>query len=371
MKKITELTDLRGKRVILRASLNVPVADGVVTNEYRITQMLPTLRYLHEQGAKTIIMGHIGRDKDESLKPILAVLERYYPVVWGGSVNENRAKEHLAVLPDGQFLLLENLRQDERESDNDEAWGEHLASFGDVFVNDAFDNAHREHASMIQIPKHIPAYAGLTMMAEVEHLMRVMQPEHPALFMIGGAKFETKMPLVEKFLATYDHVFVSGALMNDIFKARGYEVGTSLVSDVDLTGAPFLDNPKLLVPMDVIVTGPRGVVTKLASEVAADEAIMDAGPQTVEMLKTYISEAKTVLWNGPFGNFEGGFASATEETMKALAESDALSVVGGGDTVAAIEKLGLNDSLGFVSTGGGAMLTLLEHGSTPALDALN
>ncbi len=371
MKKITDCPDLRGKRVILRASLNVPVENGVVTNEYRITQMLPTLRYLHEHGAKTIIMGHIGRDKDETLKPIMAVLERYYPIVWGGSVNDERAKEHLSVLPDGQFLLLENLRQDDREGDNDEAWGAHLASFGDIFVNDAFDNVHREHASMVQIPKHLPAYAGLTMMAEVEHLTKVMQPVHPALFMIGGAKFETKMPLVEKFLATYDHVFVSGALMNDIFKARGYEVGTSLVSDVDLSGAAFLDNPKLLVPTDVVVTGPRGTVTKLATEVLPDEAIMDAGPATVEMLKGYIADAKTVLWNGPFGNFEGGFASATEETVKALAAANALSVVGGGDTVAAIEKLGLNDSLGFVSTGGGAMLTLLEHGSTPALDALN
>lgn len=370
MKKITELTNLKGKRVIVRASLNVPVAEGKVTNEYRITQMLPTLRYLHEQGAKTVIMGHLGRDKDETLKPIMTVLERYYPIVWGGSVNDDRAKEHLAVLPDGQFLLLENLRQDERESDNDEAWGKHLASFGDVYVNDAFDNVHREHASMVQIPKHIPAYAGLTLMAEVEHLMRVMQPEHPALFMIGGAKFETKMPLVEKFLATYDHVFVSGALMNDIFKAKGYEVGMSLVSEVDLTGAAFLNNPKLLVPTDVVVTGPRGVLTKPVTEVAADEAIMDAGPETIAMLKGYITTAKTVLWNGPFGNFEGGFATATEETVKALAAAEAFSVVGGGDTVAAIEKLGLNDSLGFVSTGGGAMLTLLEHGSTPALDAL-
>lgn len=371
MKKITDVGDLRGKRVILRASLNVPVADGVVVNEYRITQMLPTLRYLHEQGAKTIIMGHIGREADENLKPILTVLERYYPVQWGGSVNDERAKEHLTALPDGQFLLLENLRQDEREAGNDEAWGKHLASFGDIFVNDAFDNVHREHASMIQIPKHIPAYAGLTMMAEVEHLTRVMKPEHPALFMIGGAKFETKMPLVEKFLQTYDHVFVCGALMNDIFKAKGCEVGTSLVSDVDLTGAAFLDNPKLLIPTDVVVMGPRGIETKLATEVLPDEAIMDAGPATVERLAELISTAKTVLWNGPFGNFERGFATATEQTVKVLANADAFSVVGGGDTVAAIEKLGLNDSLGFVSTGGGAMLTLLEHGSTPALDALH
>lgn len=371
MKKLTEMGDLRGKRVILRASLNVPVANGVVTNEYRILQMMPTMRYLHEQGAKTIIMGHIGREKDETLKPILSVLERYYPVVWGGSVNDERAKEHLAVLPDGQFLLLENLRQDERETGNDEAWGVHLASFGDIYVNDAFDNVHREHASMVQIPRHIPACAGLTLMAEIEHLSRVIQPAHPALFMIGGAKFETKMPLVEKFLQSYDHVFVSGALMNDIFKARGYEVGTSLVSDVDLTGASFLSNGKLITAIDVVVDGPQGRRTCAPNEVAQNEAIMDIGPATVEMLKSRIQSAKTVLWNGPFGNFEGGFAEGTEAAVKLLAESEALSVVGGGDTVAAIEKLGLNDKLSFVSTGGGAMLTYLEKGSTPALDVLS
>jgi phosphoglycerate kinase len=370
MKKITELTDLRGKNVIVRASLNVPVAEGVVTNEYRIMRMLPTLRYLHEHGAKTVIMGHIGRDPEETLKPVLSVLEKFVPVQWGGSVNDERSKEHLAVLPEGHFLLVENLRQDEREKRNDEAWGAHLATFGEVYVNDAFDNAHREHASMVQIPKHIPAYAGLTLIEEIENLSKVMEPQHPSLFMIGGAKFETKMPLVEKYLGLYDQVFVSGALMNDIFKAKGFEVGTSLVSDVDLTGAAFLENEKLLLPVDVVVNGPSGRRTCKPDEVAADEAIMDAGPETVAMLKLYIEAAKTILWNGPFGNFEGGFAESTEETVKILAESEAFSVVGGGDTVAAIDKLGLNDQLGFVSTGGGAMLTLLEQGTTPALEAL-
>jgi phosphoglycerate kinase len=165
-------------------------------------------------------------------------------------------------------------------------------------------------------------------------------------------------------------LFVSGALMNDIFKAKGYEVGNSLVSDVDLSGQAFLENEKLLLPVDVVVVGPAGQTVKKPNEVTSDETIVDAGPETVAMLKGYINDAKTVLWNGPFGNFEEGFEASTIATVKLLAEAKAFSVIGGGDTVAATEKLGLNDELGFVSTGGGAMLTLLEYGTTPALEAL-
>ena len=370
MKKITDVENLQGKIVIVRASLNVPVADGVVTNAYRLQRALPTLRYLHEQGAKTIILGHIGRDPEETLQPVQVELEKHLPVQWGGPIATDRFKEHLAVLSDGHFLLAENLRQDEREKANDEAWAKEIAELAEVYVNDAFPNCHREHMSMVGLPAALPAYAGLNLIEEISHLERVMQPETPSLFLIGGAKFDTKMPLVEKYLDDYDQLFVSGALMNDIFKAKGYEVGTSLVSDVDLTGAAFLENEKLLLPVDVVVDGPNGRQVKKPNEVAPDEAMMDAGPATIAMLKPYIEEAKTVLWNGPFGSFEKGFAEGTLETVKLLAESDAFSVVGGGDTVAAIEELGLNDALGFVSTGGGAMLTLLEDGTTPAIEAL-
>lgn len=370
MKKVTELTDVRGKRVIVRASLNLPVKDGVVTNSYRLSRALPTLRYLHEQGAKTIIIGHIGRDPEETLKPVFAELEKHLPVQWGGTIATDRFKEHLDVLPEGHFLLAENLRQDEREKNNDDAWAKELAELADAYVNDSFDNCHREHMSMVGLPKYLSAYAGLTLMEEVAQLNRVMQPQKPALFLIGGAKFETKMPLVEKYLDDYDHLFVAGALMNDIFRAKGYEVGKSLVSDVDLAGQAFLENERLLVPVDVVVVGPEGKRVTTPDAVSAQETIMDAGPKTVEMLASLISDAKTVLWNGPFGNFEEGYSESTLATVKLLAESDAFSIVGGGDTVAAIEVLGLNDQLGFVSTGGGAMLTLLENGTMPALEAL-
>ncbi len=370
IRSITEAGELKGKRVIVRGSFNVPVENGVVQNAYRIVQALPTLKYLREQGAKAIVVGHIGREKDETLKPVQVELEKHLPIKWGGAITDSDFGEKVAAIEDGELLFAENLRQDDRESDNDTEFAKLIASFGDVYVNDAFDNCHREHASMVGVPKLLPAYAGINLMAELKSLEKVMVPERPALFIIGGAKFETKMPLVEKYLKIYDYVFVSGALMNDIFKAKGYEVGTSLVSDVSLAGAEFLNDEKLLIPVDVIVKGPNGVRTVAPNEVSADEAIMDSGPQTTEMLAKYISEAKTVLWNGPFGNFEQGFESGTVDTVKHLAASQAFSVIGGGDTVAAIEKLGLNDKLGFVSTGGGAMLTYLEKGSTEAIDCL-
>jgi phosphoglycerate kinase len=370
MKKLTDVEKVRCKVVIVRASLNVPLSDGKVTNQYRLKRALPTLRYLSEQGAKTIIVGHIGRDPKETLQPVQTALENYLPVQWGGTIGTDRFKEHLAVLPEGHFLLAENLRQDEREKANDEAWGKEVAALADIYVNDAFPNCHREHMSMVGLPQHLPAYAGLNLIEELEHLKRVMQPESPSLFLIGGAKFDTKLPLVEKYLDDYDHLFVSGALMNDIFKAKGYEVGQSLVSDVDLSQASFLSHEKLLLPIDVVVEGPNGKQVRKPDEVAPDESMMDAGPATVEMLRSHINSAKTVLWNGPFGNFEKGYADSTLETVKLLAEADAFSVVGGGDTVAAIEQLELNDKLGFVSTGGGAMLTLLEDGTTPAIQAL-
>lgn len=371
MKKITECEDLRGKRVLVRSSLNVPVADGKVTNDYRIMRALPTLRYLHEQGAKVIVMAHIGRDPEETLQPVFTELEKYLPIKWGGKMDTPTFGEHVALMGNGDLLLAENTRQNVGEKTPEPEFAELMASFGDIYVNDAFAAAHREHDSTFAIAKLLPAYAGLNLIEEIAQLKRVMEPEHPSLFMIGGAKFDTKMPLVEKYLDDYDHVFVSGALMNDIFKAKGYEVGKSLISDVDLAGKEFLTNEKLLLPVDVVVDGPNGRRTCAPTQVAAEEAIMDAGPETVAMLKGYIENAKTVLWNGPFGNFEGGFADATLETVKLLAAADAFSVVGGGDTVAAIQELGLNDQLGFVSTGGGAMLALLEYGTLSTIELLN
>jgi phosphoglycerate kinase len=371
MKIITDATDLKGKYVLIRSSLNIPLEDGKVRNSFRINRALPTLRYLHEAGARIIILSHLGRKPEESLKPVFDELEKHLPVQWGGSVTGGEFGERKNLMSDGDILMAENLRQDPREVLNDSEFVEYLASLGDVYVNDAFAEAHREHASTFGLIGKLPAYVGLTLEEEITELSKVTEPESPSLFLLGGAKFETKMPLVEKYLDLYDNVFISGALMNDIFKAKGYEVGKSLVSDVSLAGAEFLNNPKLIIPIDVIVDGPDGKITKSPEQVLPEESIMDVGPMTVDMLVTYIEKAKSILWNGPFGAYDMGYTESTEMTAQHIAKCDAFSVIGGGDTVAAIEKLELNDQFGFVSIGGGAMLAFLEHGSTSVIDALN
>ena len=371
MKVITDLEDLKGKYVLLRSSLNIPLKDGKVRNTFRIERALPTMRYLHERGAKTIIVAHIGREPEETLQPVYEELTKYLPVHWGGQIGSEEQLKRQEMMGNGDLLILENTRQDEGEKNNDEEFVTKLALLGEIFVNDAFAAAHREHASTFGVAQKLPAYAGLTLAEEVRELTKVMKPESPSLFLLGGAKFETKMPLVEKYLESYDHVSVAGALANDVFKAQGYEVGQSMVSDVSLTGKEFLNNPKLLLPIDVVVEGPDGKRTCGVSEVKPEEKILDCGTATVEMLATHIEKAKTVLWNGPFGAYEMGYIQSTEITARYVAAAEAFTVIGGGDTVAAVEKLELNNLFSFVSIGGGAMLTLLEKGTTPVIDTLN
>lgn len=368
MRKITDVTELRGKYVLLRSSLNIPFKDGKVQNHFRLERALATMRYLKEQGAKTIVVGHIGREPEETLQPVYEELTKYLPVHWGGSITSGGFAERRALMADGDILMAENLRQDAREKANDPEFVALLAAQADLYVNDAFAAAHREHASTYGVAHKLPAYAGLTFIEEVAELRKVMDPEAPALFLLGGAKFATKMPLVEKYLEIYEYVFIGGALANDIYKARGLEVGQSMVSEVSLKGAAILDNKKLLVPIDVVVDGPDGRQVKRPEEVTKDEKILDCGPMTIDMLAAYIEKMKTVLWNGPFGAYEQGYTQSTEITARHIAASDAYSVVGGGDTVAAIEKLHINEMFGFLSIAGGAMLTFLEHGSTSVVD---
>lgn len=370
MKKITEAGDLRGKYVLLRSSLNIPLKDGVVRNHFRLERALPTLRYLREHGARIVVIAHIGRKPEETLKPVFTELQKYLPIQWGGSVASEGFRQRKELMSDGDVLLAENLRQDEREKANDPEFVDILASLGDIFVNDAFAAAHREHASTYGVAQKLPAYAGLTFAEEVTELRKVMDPEHPSLFMLGGAKFDTKMPLVEKYLELYDYVFIGGALANDIFKARGHEVGQSMVSEVSLKDAPFLHSKKLLIPIDVVVDGPDGKQTKAIEQVRPEEKILDCGQMTIDMLASYIERSKTVLWNGPFGAYELGYTQSTEITARHMAAADAFTVIGGGDTVAAVEDLHINDMFSFVSIAGGAMLTFLEHGTTPVIESL-
>jgi len=372
LKSITEVSDLRGKYVLVRSSLNVPLDDGEVRDDYRLKRAMPTWQFLHEQGAKVIIIAHIGREKNETLLPVFEYFKKrhIFPLTWGGRITDPEFAAVKEAMLEGELVMCENLRQDEREEMNDAGMVETICQYGDVFVNDAFAAAHREHVSTFGLGKMLPAYAGVTLTEEVNQLSKMMKPESPSILLLGGAKFETKMPLVEKYLELYDHVFIGGALAHDVFKARGLEIGKSLVSDVSLVNSPFLWSEKLLVPIDVVVEGPDGVVTKPADAVLPNEVIFDFGPKTIMMLKPYLEASKSILWNGPFGNYEKGFKDGTEAIARLVADAEGFSVIGGGDTVASVNSLELNDKFGFVSIGGGAMLTFLEVGSTPALELL-
>ena len=370
IKKIAAETDLKGKYVIVRSSLNVPMEDGQVVNQFRIARALPTLLHLSGVGARVILIAHAGRDPRVTLKPVCDILSESLPTVWCGSLTGDEVKEKRDALKDGEVLMLENLRSDEREVANDKSLAKELADLADIYVCDAFAVAHREHTSVVGIPKLLPSYAGINFLMEFEELKRTIKPEHPSIFILGGAKFDTKMPLVEKFLNSYDHIFIGGALANDFFKAKGFEVGKSVTSAITLTDSPLLENEKIILPVDVVVDGPGGQRIVTPESVTPNDVIHDIGPQSISMLSIYTKGAKTILWNGPLGNYEMKYDEGTVAFAKQVAASEAYSVVGGGDTVASIESLGISGKFGFLSTGGGAMLSFLEQGTLPAIEAL-
>jgi phosphoglycerate kinase len=277
----------------------------------------------------------------------------------------------------GDVLMLENLRRNKGETANDPAFATSLAELADVFVEDAFDVCHREHASVVGVPELLPSYAGLLVEEEVKHLTKALNPGTPSLAIIGGAKFSTKEPVLKRLLEVYNRVFVGGALANDFMRASGKGVGKSLLSkDTDEREIrALLASPRLMLPLDE-VTATKGSMraaghTVSLDAVPADEMILDDGPKTVDALAKLTIGAKTILWNGPLGNYENGFVDATEGLAKAIAQSDAYSILGGGDTVAAVEKLGLSEKFSFISTGGGAMLDFLATGTLPGLKVLS
>lgn len=369
--QITDCPDLKDKRVLVRADFDVPVENGRVVDGFRLLRGLPTIEFLVDAEAKVILLGHIGRDPENSLQPVYGFLQEKFDLVFTGELLGEQTTKAVAEMSAGQVVMLENLRQDPREKENDPEFAKQLASLADIYVDGAFSVAHREHASMVGVPQLLPGYASINFAHEVSELSKALEPQSPALFILGGAKFETKIPLVERYLEIYDQVFVGGALANDLFKGLGYEVGQSLVSEIDLSDHPLLKHPKIILPIDVVVKTEDGDTKVVpADEVSATENILDVGPASIEMLREKAEQAKTILWNGPMGDYEHGFDAQTKACAQMIADSDAYSVVGGGDTVAAIEELDIQAEFGFVSTAGGAMLEFLEHGTLPAIEVL-
>ncbi|MCU0660072.1 MAG: phosphoglycerate kinase [Candidatus Pacebacteria bacterium] len=369
-KKITELKNIRGKRILVRVDFNVSIKKGKILDDFRIKKALPTIEYLKKKGAKIILISHLG-DKGESLSLVSKKLKTYIAHIFVREVVGEKVLAQCSKMKNGEVLLLENLREHAGETKNDLTFSRALASLADIYVNDAFPVCHRAHASVVGVAKLLPSYAGFQLLREITELSRVMHaPKQPFLFLLGGAKFETKIPLIKKFLKKADFVFVGGALANNFFKETGYEVGRSLV-DTKLFGLKKLTRAdNLFLPVDVIVKTGRTHRVKLPEEVTKQDTIVDIGPMSVTLIELFIARAKMVLWNGPMGNYEEGFGVATEDILSMLAQSRARTIVGGGDTVALVEKLKIENRLSFVSTGGGATIDFLSDGSLPGIDAL-
>ncbi len=339
MNSILNAGELNGKRVLVRVDWNVPIQDGKVVDDFRIQQSLETLKYIQSLGAKLIVVSHL-EPETESLLPVFEHAKTLLPLTWND---------------DGDSTLLENLRQSPGEKANDAGFAASLASLADIYVNEAFSASHREHASIVGVPKLLPSFVGIHFMKEVTNLSRFFHPEHPFLFILGGAKFDTKLPLLEKFTKLADDVFVGGALAHNFFKLEGMDLKSSLVSLGEFNLKPLLETKKITLPEDPIWN---------------DERIIDAGPMTLATLQEKISKASLILWNGPLGLYEKGFKTGTLELCKMIAESGKVSVIGGADTLAATKELGNQDKFTFVSSAGGAMLDYLAHETLPGIEAL-
>jgi len=377
--------DVRGKRVLVRVDFNVPIRDGRVADDARIERALPTIRNLLERGARPALISHLGRPKGEpdpecTMDPVAVRLEELLgaPVLKLDTAVGREVEEALGAFSEG-VVLLENSRFYPGETKNDPEFSEQLASPFDLYVDDAFGVAHRTHATTVGVAKLLPAAAGLLMEEELDYLDKIrLHPERPFVAVLGGAKVSDKLGVMESMLGVADALLIGGAMCFTFFKARGFETGNSLVENDYLQEAKRLiveAGEKLVLPVDVVAAGKmeEGAPTKVVrvEEFPPGLLGLDIGPETVERFRAYIARAKTVFWNGPMGVFEmDAFAKGTEGVATAVAESGALSVGGGGDLVAAVRKLGLEDEMSFVSTGGGASLEYVEGRELPGVAVL-
>ena len=364
---------LEGKRVLLRTSLNVPVlANGEVGDVFRLKRELATIDYLAQRGAKIVLVGYIGRE-GSSLAPVARVLQKLLPHI--KITFTDAAIEHVAGLVDalegGQCLMLENVRRSAGEEKNDPLFAHALASLVDLFVDDAFAEAHRAYASNVGVATLLPAYAGFLMLEEVARLSEALQPPAGAITIIGGAKFETKEPLIARLLTLYEKVCIGGALADDVLKSRGVLVGTSLVSGLKIPES-ITKSDRLFLPLDAVVLDVATGIRRTADihDIGLREDALDIGAETRRVWTEEIQKAPFVLWNGPVGAYEKGFPEGTNALAKAIAEGSCRAVIGGGDTAAALAQCSFDPARVFISTGGGAMLEFLANGTLPALEVL-
>jgi phosphoglycerate kinase len=384
-----EQLDLGGRRVFLRADLNVPLEGGAVADDTRLTAVLPTIEYALKEGASVVLASHLGRPKgkpaaEHSLRPVAerlgALLDR--PIPLAPDCVGVEAETPARALRAGEVLLLENLRFHPEEEANDDGFARQLAALADCYVNDAFAAAHRAHASIAAITHHLrPAAAGLLMRRELEALTRILErPERPVAAILGGAKVSDKVKLVEHLLERVDALLIGGGMAFTFLRALGHDVGRSLVeADLVPTARRVLESARrrgvqLLLPVDVVaasgVDSPEGRPVGVR-EIPPAQMGLDIGPRSVERFAGALREARTIVWNGPMGVFEKPpFAAGTLALARAVADGSAFSVVGGGDTVAAVTRAGVAERIGYISTAGGAFLEFLEGRTLPGVEAL-
>jgi phosphoglycerate kinase len=364
--------NLEGKRVIVRLDLDVSLDEGTLDDSLRMQKALQTLTKLHEMSARVIVISHIGRESSNSLQPIADYLAHFLPVRFVPQHIYDAADSDgdIGEIAPGEVVLLENMRRYLGEVQDDDELARHLAGLAEIYINDSFATSHRSHASTVGIPRHIPGYLGFTFTKEIENLSKAFSPEHPFFFCLGGAKFETKLPLIQKFLAKADKLLIGGALINNLLKEKGYNIGKSLVSKGDFSLQNVVESDKVIFPVDLVVNTTNGREVKAPDALSDDDVIVDIGPETMKSIEGFVKDASFIVWNGPLGLYEKGFTDATESLAKIVAESSAESVVGGGDTITAITSLGLNEHFRFLSTGGGSALTYLADETLPAIDAV-
>lgn len=381
---------VQGKRVFVRVDFNVPMDDKqMITDDTRIRAALPTITYLVQSGAKVILASHLGRPKGKmnpkySLKPIAQRLEELVgkEVIMAQDCVGSELKKQIEKLSDGEIILLENVRFYDEEEKNDADFAKQLADLAEIYVNDAFGTAHRAHASTEGIAKYIPAYAGFLMKKEVDIMGKALaNPARPFVAIIGGAKVSDKIAVIENLISKVDVLIIGGGMANTFLKAQGFEVGKSLLEidkvelAKDLLHKAQQSGIKFMLPTDVVVAKEFAAdadhkVVK-TTEIAPDDLALDIGSESAELFAQAVRSAQTVIWNGPMGVFEmDAYAKGTKKVAQAMAECHGITIVGGGDSVAAVEKMGLAENLTHISTGGGASLEFLEGKILPGVAAL-
>ena len=350
--------EVKGKRVLLRVDFNVLFSDGKVEDLYRIERTIPTIEYLSQKGAKVIIISHLSEGKKGSMASVAKYLnsvEKSFPLGFIKDTDLSLIAERLKVMKDGDAVMLENIRLQAGEEQNDKNFARQLAELGDIYVNEAFSVSHRKHASIVGITEFLPSYAGFLFEEEVKGLQSAFSPEHPFLLLLGGVKAETKLGVIDRFLGIADKIFIGGALANNFLQAKGMERGRSVLSE-NIPVEKYISNGKIYFPQDVR---------------KKDGKIYDIGEKAVEEILSLVKEAKFILWSGPMGNIEeGDFDKGTKIIAKSIAESGAKTIAGGGDTVAVLNEMGILDKFSFVSTAGGAMLEFLASGTLPGIEAI-